>query len=316
VALISSSALQPSEIWIGPADGPLRQLTDLSPWTREILWGEQIRLAWNAADGLAIDGLYILPAGKTLSEGPFPTIVIPHGGPYGRWADTFQLHWAPSAQWLATAGYGMLLPNPRGGLGHGTDFAERVAGAVGLEDWGDILSGVDHVISLNLADPDRLAIGGWSQGGFFTAWAIGQAQRFKAAVMGAGVSDWGMMVAESDLMLFEAELGGSFGWEGIGPHQHDRLSPISFAHQVKTPTLILHGADDARVPVSQGRYFARALQHLGVPFELVVYPREGHAISERNHQIDLLNRTRAWLQRWLPPDDEKTAVPGDPDTAA
>jgi dipeptidyl aminopeptidase/acylaminoacyl peptidase len=187
-------------------------------------------------------------------------------------------------------------------MGHGTDFADRVSGAVGLDDWGDIVSGIDHVISLNLADPDRLGIGGWSQGGFFTAWAVGQTQRFKAAVMGAGVCDWGLMVAESDVPDFEGALGGSFGWEGAGPHQHDRLSPISYAHRVKTPVLILHGADDARVPVGQARYFARALEHFAVPHKLVIYPREGHAIEEHNHQIDLLERTREWFQRWIPVD--------------
>jgi dipeptidyl aminopeptidase/acylaminoacyl peptidase len=120
--------------------------------------------------------------------------------------------------------------------------------------------------------------------------------------MGAGVCDWGLMVAESDVPHFEGDLGGSFGWEGIGPHQHDQLSPISYAHQVKTPVLILHGANDARVPVGQARYFARALEHFSVPYELVIYPREGHPIEERNHQIDLLERTRSWFQRWLPVD--------------
>jgi dipeptidyl aminopeptidase/acylaminoacyl peptidase len=300
IAAIVSTGNEPPDVWSGPPAGPWTRLTNLNSWTRELAWGTQLRLDWTAEDGLAIDGLYVLPVGATEQDGPFPTIVVVHGGPYGRWADGFNLGWGPNAQWLATAGYGVLLPNPRGGFGHGTDFADRVSGRVGFEDWDDIQAGIEHVIQRGLADPERLAIGGWSQGGFMTAWAVGQTDRFKAGVMGAGVSDWGMMVAESDMMRFEADLGGSFGWEGFGPHPHDRVSPISFAHKVKTPVMILHGGNDARVPVSQGRYFARALRYHGTPFELVVYPREPHGIQERLHQIDLLNRLRAWYQQWMP----------------
>ena len=172
-----------------------------------------------------------------------------------------------------------------------------------MEDWGDILAGIAHLIAERVADADRLGIGGWSQGGFMTAWAVGQDApdrvRFRAGVMGAGVSDWGMMVAESDIPTSEAGLGGSTGWEGPGPHQHDAISPISFAHRVKTPILLLHGEQDARVPISQARFFAQALRHHRVPNELVVYPREPHGLQERNHQIDALRRTRAWFDRWL-----------------
>ena len=132
-----------------------------------------------------------------------------------------------------------------------------------------------------------------------TAWAVGQTDRFKAGVMGAGVSDWGMMVATSDLPHFEADLGGSTGWEGPGPHRHDALSPISFAHRVTTPVLILHGEADERVPLGQAEYFARALREHGVAHEYVVYPREPHGVRERAHQLDLLRRTRSWFDRWI-----------------
>jgi dipeptidyl aminopeptidase/acylaminoacyl peptidase len=109
------------------------------------------------------------------------------------------------------------------------------------------------------------------------------------------------MVAESDSPTFEATLGGSSGWEGPGRQRSDELSPISYAARVRTPTLILHGECDERVPVSEGRYFARALRAFGVPFELVIYPREGHLIRERNHLLDLAGRWLAWLERWLGP---------------
>lgn len=120
------------------------------------------------------------------------------------------------------------------------------------------------------------------------------------------------MVAEGDIPTFELALAGSAGWESPGPHRHDELSPISCAHRVKTPVLILHGEKDERVPVGQARYFARALRHHGCPFELVVYPREPHALRERNHQLDVLRRSRAWFDRWLGPEagDRRDGDPG------
>ena len=97
----------------------------------------------------------------------------------------------------------------------------------------------------------------------------------------------------------EAGLGGSCGWEHAGPHRHDRLSPVSYASKVRTPVLIVHGQDDTNVPIGQATYFHRALSRFGIEHEFVVYPREGHSIRERNHQIDLLRRTRAWFAGWL-----------------
>ena len=305
IAAVRSAPNDPPNLWAGPPAGPLRRLTDLRPELAGLAWGPQERLAWTAADGLALDGLLILPPGKGRADGPFPLIVLVHGGPYARFADDCQLaSGRPSGQWLAQGGYAVFLPNARGGMGHGADFAYSVAGRVGLEDWEDILAGLDRLISDGVADPARLGIGGWSQGGFMTAWAVGQdaegaPPRFRCGVMGAGVSDWGMMVAESDMMTFEAGLGGSTGWEGIGPHPHDRVSPISFVHRVRTPVLLLHGERDERVPVSQAQFFARGLRRYGVPNELVIYPREPHGLRERAHQIDATRRLRAWFDRWI-----------------
>jgi dipeptidyl aminopeptidase/acylaminoacyl peptidase len=301
LTLCRSDATNPFDVWAIAGDASSIRVTRLRPELTPIAWGSQTRRQWTAPDGLAIDGLLILPPGAAHADGPFPLMTLVHGGPYHRYADRLRLGWHDWGQWLATAGYAVLLPNPRGGLGRGGAFADTVAGEVGKADWGDIVAGIDDLIAEGIADPDRLGIGGWSQGGFMTAWAVGQTDRFKVGIMGAGVSDWGMMVAESDLSHFEAMLGGSTGWEGPGPHRHDALSPISYVHRVRTPLLILHGANDERVPVSQGRFIARGLREYGIPFELVVYPREPHAIRERAHQIDLLRRLRAWTERWLGP---------------
>jgi dipeptidyl aminopeptidase/acylaminoacyl peptidase len=195
----------------------------------------------------------------------------------------------------------VFLPNPRGGRGHGHAFAARVAGAVGVDEWTDVLTGIDMLIADGVADPDRLGIGGCSHGGFVAAWAVGQTDRFEAAPMGAGISDWGMLAATGEEGPFEAALGGSTGWEGTGPHHHDRLSPISFASKIRTPVLILHGENDTNVPIAQAEFFHRALRRFGAEHEYVVYPRENHSIRERNHQLDLLRRTREWFGRWLMP---------------
>jgi dipeptidyl aminopeptidase/acylaminoacyl peptidase len=273
----------------------------MRPELRDVRWGAQERLSYKAFDGLALDGLLILPAGRSRQDGPFPLVTLVHGGPYDGYTDQLQLGWYPSGQWLATAGYAVFLPNPRGGRGHGHAFAARVAGAVGMDEWTDVLTGIDMLIADGVADPDRLGIGGWSHGGFMAAWAVGQTDRFKAALMGAGISDWGMLAATGEEGPFEAALGGSTGWEGTGPHPHDLLSPISFASKIRTPVLIVHGKSDTNVPIAQAEFFHRALRRFGVEHEYVVYPRENHSIRERNHQLDLLRRTREWFDRWLMP---------------
>jgi dienelactone hydrolase len=299
IAVVASTAHRPKEVHCGSQAAPFAALTDLGRALDGIPWGAQERLHYTAGDGLELDGLLCLPPGKRRQDGPFPLITSIHGGPYDRYADRFMLNWYPSAQWLAHAGYAVFQPNPRGGQGHGHDFAARVAGRVGLEEWDDIETGLDLLVAEGVADPDRLGIVGWSHGGFMAAWAVGRTDRFKASLMGAGISDWGMLAATGEFGPFEAALGGSVGWEGLGPHPHDRLSPVSYASGIRTPVLIVHGEDDTNVPLSQAEYFHRALRRFGVEHEFVVYSGEGHSFRERANQIDLLQRTRDWFDRWL-----------------
>jgi dipeptidyl aminopeptidase/acylaminoacyl peptidase len=311
VAALASTAYEPQDIYAGPPGGQLVRLSDTRPELREVRCGTQERLSYQASDGSDLDGLVILPVGKSRPDGPFPLITIVHGGPYDRYADQFYGGLYPAGQWLATAGYAVFLPNPRGGMGHGHEFAAAVAGRVGLEEWTDIVTGIDLLIADGVADPDRLGIGGGSHGGFMAAWAIGQTGRFKGALMAAGISDWSIQVAAGHFGVFEADLSGSTGWEGPGPHRHDQLSPISYASKISTPVLILHGQDDTNVPLGQATYFHRALSRFGVEHELVVYPREGHGVRERSHQLDVLRRTRAWFDRWLgdPASDQRPTSP-------
>jgi dipeptidyl aminopeptidase/acylaminoacyl peptidase len=299
IAVLASTAYEPRDVHAGPPAGPLVRLSNTRPEARRIRWGSQERLSYQAPDGLGLDGLLILPPGRSRADGPFPLVTWVHGGPYGRWADRLQGGWWSPGQWLAAAGYAVFQPNPRGSQGHGHEFAVAVAGAVGTDEWTDLLTGIDLLVDADVADPGRLGIGGWSHGGFVAAWAVGQTGRFRAAVMGAGICDWGMQAGVGELGTQEADLGGSAGWEGPGPLRHHQLSPISFVSRARTPVLILHGQNDTNVPVGQAVYFHRALDHFGVQNELVVYPREGHNIRERRHQIDVLGRTRAWFARWL-----------------
>ncbi len=299
VAALASSAHEPADVHAGPPGGPLSRISDTRPELRGIEWGTQERLSYKASDGLVLDGLLILPPGRSRADGPFPLVTMVHGGPDDRYADEFMLGLGTPGQWLATAGFAVFLPNPRGGTGHGREFSAAVVGAVGGGEWSDILDGIDMLVAAGVADPDRLGIAGPSHGGFMAAWAVGQTNRFKAALMNAGICDWGSLAGTGEYGAMDGVLAGSFGWEGTGPHPHDRVSPISFASKVRTPVLIVHGENDTNVPLGQAIYFHRALSHYGVEHDLVVYPREGHGPRERNHQRDLLQRTRAWFDRWL-----------------
>ncbi len=296
LAVVRSAGDEPSELWAG-VPGRLHRISDHHAALRDVRFGGQEPFYWQSPDGLALDGILIRP--PDAPPGPLPTVVLVHGGPYGRSSNGFNLRPLNWAQWLATHGYAILMPNYRGGMGHGNAFATAARGAVGDGDWQDVLSMVDAAVDRGIADEDRLGIGGWSQGGFMTAWAVTQTNRFKAGVMGAGVSDWNMMTMTSDMPTFEAVLGGDRPWDGPGPHNAARLSPISYAQNVRTPLLILHGKEDARVPVTQAIGFARALRENGVPLEMVTYPREPHGVRERAHQRDILRRVRAWYDRWL-----------------
>lgn len=296
IGFIASTPDRPDDLYVLRAGSDSERVSNFHSILDGIEIGPQEVLRWERA-GVGLDGILIWPPGKSRADGPLPCVVSIHGGPYGRWPNEFITRFG---RWIAQHGYLVFLPNPRGGAGHGAAFAESVRDTVGNEDYLDIMSGVDLLIDQRLADPDRLGCGGWSQGGFMTAWIVGQTTRFKAGVMGAGVSDWGMMIATSDIPTYEQHMGGGNPYEGVGPHSFDAQSPASFVSNVTTPVLIVHGENDERVPVTQGIHFFRGLRRYGVPTELVTYPREPHGIQERNHQIDLNRRIVDWFQRWIP----------------
>jgi dipeptidyl aminopeptidase/acylaminoacyl peptidase len=272
-----------------------RQLTRTQPPTDGLALGETRVLRWHATDSLAIQGLLILPAGY--QEGQrVPTITWVHGGPAGLYPQGFNAA-GRGLQLFAGAGYAVFMPNPRGSTGWGVDFTEANIGDLGGRDFEDIVAGLDHVIALGIADPQRLGIGGWSYGGFMTAWAVTQTNRFKAAIAGAPITHWRSFHGIAEIGTWDAISYRASPYAAGGPYDH--FSPIHYVSNVQTPTLLIHGQDDIIVPVSQSYEFFRALKDRGVPTELVVYPREPHGPRERAHKLDRLRRFREWFDRYL-----------------
>ncbi len=300
IACAPESGNAPREVWAGETGSELKQVTHHNAHLRNVALGRQETVHWTAPDGLEIEGVLVYPAGY--EEGKrYPLIVQAHGGPNGRWSDHLLASWHDWAQWLAAHGYVVLLPNPRGSVGYGREFTWRNRRAWGEGDFADFTSGVDALIERGLADPDRMGFGGWSYGGYMTSWAIGHSDRFKAAIVGAGVTDLlSFQAADIPTWLPTQQM---FAAPYEDSEIYTRLSPITSVGKVTTPTLIVHGAADERVRVGQGRELYHALRARNIPTEMVVYPDEGHIFSDKRRQRDLLARIVAWYDRWLKPSE-------------
>ena len=286
------SADEPPEVVLWE-NGERRTLTSLNaeiaPKVASVEWRVH---RWTSFDGLEIEGLLGLPRDR--AEGPLPLVVDVHGGPTGCWSWGF----APAYGFpnlVASAGYGILLPNVRGSTGRGPEFAEANLGDMGGGDLQDILTGIDSLAGEGIVDEKRVAITGGSYGGFMACWAPTQTDRFAAAMPMAVVTDWVSFhyttnIGQFDKLFLQAEPSDPEG-------DYTQRSPVYHAAKCKTPTLILHGEDDLCTPLPQAVEFYKALVEAGCETELVVYPREGHGWSEREHQIDAWNRIRDWLAR-------------------
>jgi dipeptidyl aminopeptidase/acylaminoacyl peptidase len=293
---VMQSVKRPPELVVVGEDGAVTTVVDTSHAGTEVIRssiGSQRAITWTAPDGLAISGILALPAG----EPPFPLILEVHGGPV--WA--FQDLWpGVFGGLLASRGYAVLMPNPRGSWGKGRDFAERVVGDMGGADAQDVLAGIDHVVSLGLADPERIGVTGGSYGGFMSAWLPCIDQRFRAAVAISPVTDWFSERFDSNLGSWAADF---LGGDPITRQDHYRdRSPVFFADRNHTPTLLTAGANDRATPIGQAVEFHRALREHGVPSDVVLYPLEGHGVRDMPAAIDLVTRTLAWFERFMPPD--------------
>ncbi len=298
LAVVLEDADHPRDVWLlsesaGKFAG--QPLTQLHPQTAEIAIGNTSVVHWAGADGCEMQGLLIKPVGYQSGQ-RYPLVMWVHGGPTGISASRYYAAFLWN-QLLASAGYAVFLPNYRGSTGWGLEFAESNIGDMGGKDFEDMLLGVDSLIESGVADPQRLGIAGWSYGGFTAAWAVSQTDRFKAAVMGAGISHWLSFHGKSSLADWDAIHYAESPFELAGRFQ--KFSPLSYYENLKTPTLILHGAEDQDVPVEQSYLFYRALKDKRVPTELIVYPREDHAIKERQHLLDMSRRVLTWFRQYL-----------------
>ena len=295
LAAIWSDATTPEEVYLADTRDSAEPVTTFGSVFQGRLQPAE-HVTWLSDDGVEIEGLLTYPVGYRAGQ-RYPLVVEIHGGPSWQWEDRVMLDWHDWAQMLASRGYAVLMPNPRGSTGYGHAFQQLLQDDVGGGESKDVIAGALAMVERGIADRDRLGIAGWSWGGYLTAWTITQTGIFNAAVMGAGlsnmVSDHGQGDIPSANLLY---------YPG---HPYDHMdcywesSPIRYAAAVRTPTLILHGDEDARVHPAQGMEFFRALKTRGVPVRFVRYPREKHGFEERAHLIDLMNRIEDWFERYL-----------------
>jgi len=254
-------------------------------------------ITWISKDGLEIEGLLTYPT-KYNKRKKYPLALIIHGGPAGVFSQSFTGNpGIYNIEYFASNGYAVLRPNPRGSTGYGKDFRFANFKDWGFGDYEDIMSGVDKAIDMGIADPQRLAVMGWSYGGYMTSFVVTRTERFKAASMGAGLPNLISMTTTTDIPDYlVAHMGGEF-WEDY--ETYEKHSAIYRINNVKTPTQVIHGANDLRVPFTQGQEFYVALKRKGVSTEMVVYPRTPHGPREPKLLMDVSPRIMAWLDKFI-----------------
>ncbi|HUQ86449.1 MAG TPA: S9 family peptidase [Vicinamibacterales bacterium] len=286
-----------SEIYVtDPSFANLKRLTNTNPQLAEIQQGETEVITWKSSDGVEVEGVLLKPVGFESGK-RYPTLVVAHGGPAGAYVNGFRLGGLEGGQVWASKGWAVFYPNPRGSSNYGQKTL-----AANVNDWGggdfkDIQTGVDALIARGIADPDKLAHIGWSYGGYMTAWTITQTTRYKAAMVGAGLTNMWSMYGTNDIpSVLIAYFGGIPNKQTL-PLYLDR-SAMTHIDKVTTPTLILHGANDERVPTGQAYELYRGLKDRGKTTELVFYPREGHGFTEYYHQKDRMQRIYDWVTKY------------------
>ena len=302
VAVAMDGPTGPADIYV--ADGDLRaprRLTTTNPQLAGLALGETEVVTWTSPDGWAVEGVLLKPVGYKAGD-RVPLLVDVHGGPTGAHLNDFKANWGNAGQVWAGRGWAVLYPNPRGSTGYGERFMRG-----NIKDWGggdyrDIMAGVDALVRRGLADSSRLAVTGWSYGGYMTGWVVSQTGRFKAAMMGAGLVDMVSMYGTTDIPGYIGtfydgmpQLDGTLSNKSLEFYR--QRSAITYADRVTTPLLMLHGSNDERVPIGQPMEYFRFLRDRGKSAELVFYPREGHGLSEYYHQVDKMRREYEWITR-------------------
>ncbi len=292
-AVIRQSYTSPPELQTGPP-GKWRPITRINAGVKPIT-GKATNVFWKS-DQFNVQGMLIEPPSIVPGK-RYPLIVDVHGGPAYAHYPVF-----PSSPYsydaaLASQGYFVFKPNPRGSYGQGEAFTLANVKDFGYGDMRDILSGLDTVIKTAPIDSERVGIIGWSYGGYMTMWALTQTDRFKAAVAGAGLSDWLSYYGTNNIDTWMLPYFGASVYDD--PKVYERSSPMTFIKKVRAPTLLVAGDRDAEVPITQSYEYWNALRRLGVRTEFVVYPDEGHFFFKRADQIDVMTRAVNWFNDFL-----------------
>jgi dipeptidyl aminopeptidase/acylaminoacyl peptidase len=290
---------QPAEVYYSDLNRFSKQkVSELHEESEFPEMGNTELLTWTSDDGMEIEGLLTYPVGY--EEGDrVPLILMVHGGPAGvysqSWTGAGSIY---AIQYFAEKGYALLRPNPRGSTGYGKEFRYANVQDWGYGDYEDLMTGVDKVIEMGVADPDRLAEMGWSYGGYMTSWIVTQTDRFKAVSMGAGLSNLVSMVGTTDIPGYLlGHMGGPY-WNG-NMETYERHSAVYFMDNVVTPTQIIHGSGDMRVPLGQGQEFYWALQEKGVDTEMILLPRTGHGPTEPKLISEVSTRILEWFDQYI-----------------
>jgi dipeptidyl aminopeptidase/acylaminoacyl peptidase len=295
-AEVRSTYNSPPEVFAGPL-GEWRQLTNNNAGL-QANWGKAESIEWTNEE-FNIQG-WLVPPAKIEAGKKYPMVVLIHGGPSGvttsEWPASFGMSRAIIAA-LSARGYYVLLPNPRGSYGRGEDFTRANVKDFGGGDLRDILAGVDASIKKYAIDPARLGVTGWSYGGYMTMWTVTQTNRLRAAVAGAGIANWQSYYGQNLIDQWMIPFFGASVYDD--PAVYEKSSPIRFIKNVKTPTLVIAGERDAECPSAQSYEFWHALKTLGVPTQLIVYPGEGHLFIKPEHQVDRMDQTIAWFDKYL-----------------
>jgi dipeptidyl aminopeptidase/acylaminoacyl peptidase len=283
----------PADVWVAKTDGSEgRRLTEVNPWiTEELVLGEGKVIQWNSADGTEIEGLLMLPPGHDGSS--LPLLLHIHGGPAGVFRNSFDTR---NHVW-AGLGYAQLSPNVRGSSGYTDELLQGNMNDIGGGDYQDLMTGVDAVVDMGLADPDQLGLRGWSYGGILGGWTVTQTDRFKGASVGAMVSDWTSEYGPGfnhDVRLWY--IGGT-PWEN--PEEWRQRSALTHVANVTTPTLILHGMNDTTDTEAQSMMFFQALKDLGRDTRYIRFPREPHGFREPRHQRTRDVEEIRWIQKYV-----------------
>jgi dipeptidyl aminopeptidase/acylaminoacyl peptidase len=293
LTLIRSSFEKAPEVWAGPLDA-MKQITHLNDGMKPA-WGKTENIEWTN-DGFKVQGWLLYPANYDPAK-KYPLLVSVHGGP----SSAVTPRW-PGVGYggvpFSALGYFVFMPNPRGSYGQGEKFTQANIKDFGYGDLQDILAGMDGLEKRYPIDKDREGLTGWSYGGFMTMFGVTRTTRFKAAVAGAGISDWKSYYGENSIDQWMVPFFGKTVYDDEAVYA--KSSAIEYIKKVKTPTLVVVGDRDGECPAPQSFEFWHALRAEGVKTQLVVYPNEGHAFRAPEHRRDVLERALNWFETEMP----------------